>query len=205
MVWMVLPLKNQSIIWPQGHGLRTTTVLKGSYEKILDKFLAINIGPEFVFPTGLFLFFFAFCLLIWLFLRSRTGMLMKIGGSNPIFAKSIGINVDNTRILGMVLSTSLGAIGIIAYSQSYGFYQYYSAPLMMAFAAVAAILIGGADNKKASIFNVIVGTTLFQGLLTLALPVANVVMPKGNMAEIMRIVVSNGIILYALTKAGGKQ
>ena len=56
---------------------------------------------------------------------------------------------------------------------------------------------------KAGITNVVVGTFLFQGLLTIGLPVANALFPEGNLSEIIRIVVSNGIILYALTKAKG--
>ena len=35
------------------------------------------------------------------------------------------------------------------YAQSYGFYQLYQAPMMMGFAAVAAILIGGASTTSA--------------------------------------------------------
>ena len=76
---------------------------------------------------------------------------------------------------------------------------------MMAFTAAAAVLIGGASNKNASVINAIVGTILFQSLLALAMPVANEVMPEGNLAEVARIIISNGIILYALTKGGGNK
>ena len=44
----------------------------------------------------------------------------------------------------------------------------------------------------------------FQTMLTIALPIANEVMPEGNLSEIIRIIISNGVILYALTKAGDK-
>ena len=104
-------------------------------------------------------------------------------------------------------STVIAAVGINIYSQSYGFYQFYSAPLMMAFPAMAAILIGGATPKKASVFNVVLGVILFQCLLTLATPVANAVINAGSISEVVRIIVQNGIILYALTKIkanGGK-
>lgn len=50
----------------------------------------------------------------------------------------------------------------------------------------------------------LIGTILFQGLLTIALPVANKILPDSSLSEIVRIVISNGIILYALTKAGEK-
>ena len=107
------------------------------------------------------------------------------------------------RLLGTILSTVLGAAGIVIYSQSYGFYQLYEAPLMMGFPAVAAILIGGSSPKKATIFNVVIGTVLFQSLLTMALPVANKLVVGGNLSEVGRVIVSNGIILYALTKMAG--
>ncbi len=203
IVWLALPFQNESVRWPQGTGLRTIAMVEG-YEKIFDNFLSFSIG-RFTFPTGLLLVVGLFCLLMWLFLRSRTGMMMKAVGINPMFAKSIGVKVDKMRSLSMVLSSSLSAIGIVIYAQSYGFYQFYSAPLMMAFAAVAAILIGGATHKSASVLNVVVGTLLFQGMLTFALPITNNLLPNSSISEIVRIIVSNGIILYALTKAGEKK
>jgi len=202
IAWLLLPFKNTELIWPIGNGLRTTITLTKYYDKILDNFLAIKIG-ELVIPTGLLLFFILFCLILWRFLRSRLGISMKVEGSNPAFAKASGINVDRMRMLGIIISTVLGAIGIIVFAQSYGFYQLYNAPLMMAFPAVAGVLIGGATPRKVTIFNVIIGTFLFQGLLTLALPVANNILKNGNLGEITRTIVSNGVILYALTKIGG--
>ena len=69
----------------------------------------------------------------------------------------------------------------------------------MALPAVSAILIGGAAVNKASIINVIVGTFLFQGILTMTPSVMNS-MIHTDMSEVIRIVVSNGMILYALTR-----
>ena len=46
-------------------------------------------------------------------------------------------------------------------------------------------------------------TFLFQGVLTLGMPVANVLVPGSTISETLRILISNGIILYALTKSGG--
>ncbi len=62
-----------------------------------------------------------------------------------------------------------------------------------------AILIGGASVNKASMVNVLVGTFLFQGLLTMTPSVINSAL-KSDMSEVVRIVVSNGIIIYALTR-----
>lgn len=200
--WMVLPFNSPEMAWPIGKGVRTTISLAGRFDKILNNFAAFNIGSVTI-PTGLILFVLFLCGIVWIFLRSKTGIAMKASGDNPKFAMAAGINVDKNRIIGTMMSTILGAIGIIVYSQSFGFFQLYQAPMFMGFAAVAAILIGGATVKKASISNVLIGTFLFQSLLVVALPVANKIMTLGSLAEITRIIVSNGIILYALTQVRG--
>jgi simple sugar transport system permease protein len=201
--WVTLPFKHSEMIWPIGKGLRVTIALDSTFGKILNNFLDFKIGKA-VIPTGLLLFFFGACFLVWLFSRSKTGMLLRAAGDNPRFAAASGIDVDKNRIIGMVLSTFIGAVGIIIYAQSYGYLQLYLDPLYMAFPAVAAVLIGGASTSKAKISHAIIGVFLFQGILVVALPVANQMFPEGNLSEVLRAVVQNGIILYALTKAGGE-
>ncbi|HEU5311013.1 MAG TPA: ABC transporter permease, partial [Candidatus Eisenbacteria bacterium] len=104
-----------------------------------------------------------------------------------------------TRIQASVLTTVLGAIGIVVYSQSFGFVQLYTAPLLMAFPLIACILIGGATVSRATIGHVIVGTLLFQSILTIALPVTSQVI-EGDISETARLIIQNGMILYALTR-----
>ena len=48
---------------------------------------------------------------------------MSAAGANPRFAEATGLNVDKMRIIGTMLSTMLGAVGIIVYAQSFGFIQ----------------------------------------------------------------------------------
>ena len=200
--WLLLPFNSDKLRWPIGKGLRTTITLDGFYDKVLDRFLSFSIGGVTI-PTGLLLFVILCSFLLWLFLRSRTGMMMVAAGTNPKFAKASAIHTDRMRILGTIISTVIAAVGIVVYAQSFGFYQLYNAPQNMAFSAVAAILIGGASTSKAQIKHIFIGTLLFQGLLALGLPVANAIVPEGNLSEVFRIIISNGIILYALTKASG--
>ncbi|MDF2531674.1 MAG: Branched-chain amino acid transport system / permease component [Clostridia bacterium] len=201
--WLLLPFKSPEMIWALGgKGLRTTITLSGKFDKILDNFADIKfMGMNL--PIGTMIFFGILCLLMWLFLKSKTGAAMLAAGDNPKFATASGIHVDKQRTIGTILSTILGGIGIIVYAQSFGFFQLYQGPLMMPFIAISAILIGGATSKKATISNVISGVVLFQALLTIALPVINKMTPEGNLSEVIRIIVQNGVILYALTKVGG--
>jgi len=201
IMWLLLPFSSPTSIWPlAGEGLRNTISLEADFSNVFNKFLGFNLGGTYI-PTGLLLLFFIACFFVWLFTRSRIGTMMKAAGANPLYAKAAGINVDRMRILGTTVSTALGAVGIICYAQSFGFLQLYNAPQYMGFSCVASVLIGGASVDKARIFNVLLGTFLFQGILAVALPVANAILPEGNLSEVLRIIISNGIILYALSKS----
>lgn len=201
IAWLILPFKSPEMVWAiGGRGLRTTITLANRYDKVLDNLIKV---PNLDLPLGTLLFFGICCLLMWLFLKSKTGAAMMAAGDNPRFAEASGINVDRQRTIGTIISMVLGGIGILVYAQSYGFFQLYTGPLMMPFAAISAILIGGATARRATISNVISGVVLFQALLTISLPVINKMMPEGNLSEVVRIIVSNGVILYALTKVGG--
>lgn len=203
LAWLMIPFDNPKMGWMMGKGLRETIQLDAvGGAQLLNNFLKFEIFGVVV-PTGLLLVFLIFCLGVWVFTKSKSGIAVTAGGMSPKFAKASGLNIDRNRIVANILSTVLGAIGIIIYSQSYGYAQLYSGPLLMAFSAVAAILIGGATASRAKVSHVIIGVVLFQGLLTTALPVANKLFTGTDLSEIMRMVVQNGIILYALTQVKG--
>ena len=199
MMWLILPYHSPNMVWGlSGKGLRTTISLEGYYSQVLAKFLQIRIG-KLVIPTGSLLFFALLAFGIWAFLHTKTGTAMTAVGSNPVFARAAGINVDRIRLLSVVMSTWLAAIGILVYEQGFGFIQLYMAPFYMALPAVSAILIGGATVNKATILNVIIGTILFQGIVTMTPTVMNNMIHM-DMSEVIRVIASNGMILYALTR-----
>lgn len=200
IMWLVLPFKSQDMIWAYGgEGLRTTISVENYWHRVLDKFLHI---PSDILPLGEIFCFVVLGVIIWIFFRTKTGYAMKAVGTNDKFAKATGIDIDKIRIKSVMMSTVIAAIGIVVYQQSFGFVQLYLAPFYMAFPAIAAILIGGASVNKATILNVIVGTFLFQGILTMTPTVVNNII-QTDMSETIRIIVSNGMILYALTRKEG--
>lgn len=203
IAWMVLPFRNPKLTWALGTGLRTMHNMGSSIGGLLDNFLRFRVLGISV-PTGLLLFLMLCCLAMYLYERSKTGVAMLAAGGNPAFATASGINVDKMRVIGTTLSTVIAAVGIIIYSQSFGFMQLYTGPQQMGFIAASAILIGGATVSKAKVYHVILGTFLFQGVLAMGIQVANAMIDVGGLSEVMRILISNGIILYALTQAGGK-
>lgn len=227
MVWIVAPLTSPEVVWAfKGSEARNTLVLNDYFRWILDATGEIQAGefasgdldadgnplpyrrPEGLFiPTGLLAYWLGACVMMALFLRTRLGTAMTVAGSNPDYARSIGIRVPRMRILSVVISTVLAAIGILVYSQSYGFFQLYMAPLWMPFQAVAALLLGGASIRRATILHAVIGVFLFQSLLTTSLPVVNDIIEGSpyakalqNLPEIARIMIQNGIIIYALAQ-----
>ncbi len=208
ILWLFFPVSNPELIWPLGgEGLRNTLVLDGYFKQWLDLKLAIPLGGTAFVPVGLLAFWLGLCGLVYLFFRTRVGMALSAAGANPRFAEASGIDVRSMRSLGVIISTAMGAVGIVVFSQSYGFVQLYKAPLLMAFPTVAALLIGGASVRVAKVSHVIIGTFLFQSVLTTSLPLVNALVGQAegaqaltNLPEIARLIISNGIILYALTR-----
>jgi simple sugar transport system permease protein len=96
----------------------------------------------------------------------------------------------------------LGAWGICVYAQSYGFIELYSAPLMMAFPAASAIFLGGSLGHRTSIVQAVIGTFLFQTTYVISGPIANALLVP-EVAEILRMILTNGVILYAMLYEGG--
>ena len=213
MMWLLLPYTSPTMVYGlSGNGLRPTISLDGFYNQTLAKLLAIDFGKiaaklhvslgpleRIKIPTGSLLAFALMAFLMWAFLHTKTGTAMTAVGSNPTFARAAGINVDRTRTLSVIMSTWLGAMGILMYQQGFGFMQLYNSPNNLTMPTVAAILIGGASMNKAGIPHVIIGTILYQGIVTMTPTVMNS-MVHTDMSEVIRIIVSNGMILYALTR-----
>lgn len=197
--WVLAPYTNPQLVWAiGGKGLRTTLTLADYYDQILDnlwsfQFLGLTI------PTGTFILIGLIAAGVSWFFRTRAGLTISAARSNPRFARAAGISDEKTRIQATTMSTVIAAVGIVVFAQSYGFVQLYTAPLLMAFPAVACILIGGASLQRATLMHVFIGTVLFQSILTVALPVTSQVI-AGDISETARLIIQNGMILYALTR-----
>lgn len=201
--WTIAPFTNPMMLWPiGGKGMRPTIGLKSYFAKSLNTLGSFTLGGVTI-PLGMILFFLFLCLCVKLFFHTRYGKAMTATGENESFARTAGIHVVRVRAVAIILSTVIAAIGICVYAQSYGFIELYDAPMMMAFPAVSAILMGGSFRNRATIFHVILGTFLFQTIYSVSGPVANdLLIPE--VAEIFRMIITNGVILAALLYEGGR-
>ena len=200
IMWLILPFRNPaSVMGFKGEGLRVTISIKEYWIHVLSDILKIDVSKYLTVPTGMILFFILMALLVWGFFKTKTGTAITAVGSNPDYARASGISIDKMRIVSVMLSTMMAAIGMVVYQQSFGFVQMYNAPTAFVFPSVAAILLGGASVNKASIKNVVIGTILFQGILTMTPSVINSAI-NIDVADIIRIIVTSGLIVYALTR-----
>ena len=205
IMWTILPFKNPASVQGfKGEGLRTTISVSDYWIHVLNQFGEIKITEYFIIPTGMLLVFAIVAIFVWLFFKTKTGTAITAVGSNPDYARASGININKMRIISVMLSTMIASIGMIVYEQSFGFIQMYNSPLAFSFPSVAAVLLGGASVNKATITNVIIGTFLFQGILTMTPSVVNNAI-NIDVSEVIRIIVTNGLIVYALTRGKGDE
>jgi simple sugar transport system permease protein len=181
-----------------GGGMRQTVTLEGHWVRQFTSILSFKIGKFLEVPTGMLLVGALCCAFMWLFFKSKLGTAMTAVGSNPEYARAAGINVNHMRTISVMMSTAVAAVGIIIYAQDYTMLQLYNAPNNLMFPSVAAILIGGATINKASIKNVWIGTLFFQAIITVGPMVVNGAL--ADVAEPARLIIQNGMIIYALTR-----
>lgn len=195
--WTLAPFQNREMLYPiGGQGLRPRISLENYFNHVLDNFCLIRLG-DIEIPFGLIAFFALIGLFLYLYFRTKIGRATIAVGENEAFSKLSGINIAQTRLIAVIISTIIAGFGMCIYTQSYGFIQLYDEPLSMAFPAISAILIGGSTGKRTFIFEAIFGTYLLQSMYLLTVPIANEILVP-ELTEILRSLITYGIILYAL-------
>lgn len=202
--WTLAPFSNRQMLYPVGgKGLRPRIGLNPYFTGVLDNYWVLNIGAIEI-PVGLLFFTGMIAIATVLVMKSRFGRGLYAIGENEEFAKASGLDIEKFKVKAVILSTVIAAAAICVYAQSYGILELYDAPLSMVYPAVSAILIGGASSKRGLVVHAVLGTYLLQSIYLLSVPIANQIMLP-EISEIMRSIITNGIILYALIMCGGKR
>jgi simple sugar transport system permease protein len=200
--WGIAPFSNRKMLWPiEGKGLRPRTNLADSFGHLLDQLGSFTVLGVRV-PTGTVLTVLLLALLLSVLLRTRLGLTTTLAARNPVFAAAAGVRVMRARLIAVTASTVLAAVGIVLYAHTFGFLEVYSAPLMLAFPAAAAILVGGfSSDSRASVRQALLGALLFNAILVFSSPLANrLLMPE--LSDIVRVLITNGVLLYAMIHGG---
>lgn len=202
--WTLAPFSNRQMLYPVGgKGLRPRIGLNPYFTGVLDNYWVIEIGSVEI-PVGLLFFTGILAAAIVVIMKSKLGRGLNAIGENERFAQASGLDIKQLKIKAVMLSTVTAAVGICVYAQSYGILELYDAPLSMIYPAVSAILIGGASSRRGLVLHAVVGTYLLQSIYLLSVPIANQIMLP-EISEIMRSIITNGIILYALIMSGRRR
>ncbi|GAB1432784.1 ABC transporter permease [Spirochaetota bacterium] len=192
----VIPVRSATILLTRGYGIRNTLNLD-LVRASLDKLLMLRIGPFFI-PVATYLVIAVLCVFIVWFKKTKLGQDMRAVGHDLVVADSAGIPVERTRIIAVVISTVLACYGQIIFLQNMGNMATYNAHDQTGFFAVAAILVGGASVKKASLLNAFLGIFLLHLMFYVSPRAGQNLFGSAMIGEYFRQFVGYGVIALSL-------
>ena len=130
--------------------------------------------------------------------NTRLGQNMRTVGQNRAVATSAGIDVNKTRIIATCISTVLAAWGQLIFLQNLGTFNTVQQQDNVGLYAVAAILVGGANVRKATNKQAIIGVLLFHTLFVVAPLAATELVGDSAISEYIRMFFSFGVIAVSL-------
>jgi putative ABC transport system permease protein len=111
-------------------------------------------------------------LLVDLFLHTEYGMAMRATGNNETMIRALGVNTDNTTIVGLGLSNALVALSGALVAQDQGFSD-VGMGIGMIVAGLASIIIGEAMIRPRTVFRLtlaaVIGSILYRFIISLGL------------------------------------
>lgn len=192
----LIPIQKQALLISRGYGIRNSVNLLG-VRGALDRLIDVRIGTISI-PVATYLVIGVFCLtLIW-FQKTKLGQNMRATGQNMAVAQLSGIKVERTRIIAIIISTLMACYGQIIFLQNLGTMSTYTSHEQAGTFAIAALLVGGATVKKASLVNVFVGVILFHMMFVISPMAGKHLIGQAQLGEYFRVFISYGIIAIAL-------
>jgi simple sugar transport system permease protein len=196
MMGAIFPIRSPAILLSRGYGIRNTLNLEG-VRQALDNVLMLRLGG-YAIPIATFLVIAALCGFVIWFKKTKLGQDMRAVGHDMGVADAAGVPVDRTRIIAIIISTVLACYGQIIFLQNMGNMATYNAHDQTSFFAVAAILVGGASVKKATIPNVFIGVILLHVLFVVTPRAGQNLFGSAMIGEYFRQFIGYGVIALSL-------
>lgn len=190
----------------QAPGYRNRLAVYGAWEAALLVILAlclcngdVQMALKFTsIPMVPLILMVLMGLMVNVVLKTKLGQDFRAIGTSQKVAAASGIDVDRTRIVAIILSTILAAWGQIIFLQNIGNFNTYSSHEKVSLFAVAAILVGGASTKKATVKQCIIGIILFHTLFVIAPLAGKALLNDAAYGEYFREAISYGVITLSL-------
>lgn len=145
------------------------------------------------------------CVLITYLSRTKLGSDINAVGQNRAIAISMGIPADKVRIIAVMMSTLLAALGQLIFIQDIGNFATYTAHENVGTFSIAALLVGGASIKKANIGQAILGALLFHTMFIVAPLAGKNLFDNAQYGEYFRVFVCYAVIAISLALHAWKQ
>lgn len=192
----VIPVGNEKLVLGTGIGVKNMVDLK-TFKEVFDSFGIFKVGDariSFILLgviafTGVFLFYL---------MNTPFGQKIRAVGMSSEKAENIGIDVNRTRMIVIILSTMIAALGQFVYLQNIGSLNVYTEHLDTEKFACAALLAGGASIKKANVRNAFIGVLLLHILFVLSPLAGQNAFNNVSLGEYFRTFVTYGTIAFAL-------
>ena len=192
----IIPIASNKLVLSRGYGIRNAIDLL-AVRRALDSFMNIKIGPVEV-PVFTFLIIIGLGFFTVWFRKTKLGQDMRAIGQDLEVARTSGIDVDRTRIIAIIISTILAGFGQIIYLQNMGTMNTYNSHEQIGMFSIAALLVGGANISKASIFNAVSGVFLFHMLFIVSPNAGQELMGSAYIGEYFRVFISYGVVALTL-------
>jgi simple sugar transport system permease protein len=196
----LIPLRTANIVLSRGYGIRNTLDISG-LKQSLDNILQLKVGSgdfQFTLPIAAYLVLVVLCLFVIWFKKTKLGQDMRAVGNDMVVANAAGIPVDRTRIIAVIISTVLACYGQIIFIQNMGAMATYTMHDSTGFFAIAAILVGGATAKRASISNIFIGVLLLHFLFIVTPRAGQFITGNAGLGEYFRQFIGYGVIAFSL-------
>ena len=196
----LIPFHVHELLLPQGYGLRNTIDLTG-IQYAVDDLVRVQVpleGQLVRVPVATFLVIGVFCGLSLLFQRTKLGQELRAMGQDAHVAATAGIDVDRNRVIAVVISTLLAALGQLLFLQNLGTLNTYSSHEQVGMFAIAALLVSGATVSRASVGQALLGTLLFHTLFVVSPLAGKALLGDAQIGEYFRVFVAYAVITVAL-------
>lgn len=140
----------------------------------------------------------------WL-INTKLGQDFRSVGQSQAIAGVSGINVDKTRIIAMITSTIMAALGHIVLLENLGVLNTYGSHVSIGLYSVAALLVGGATVNRATVGQAFLGVIMFHTLFYIAPFAGKVLLSDAQYGEYFRNIIAYGAIGLSLVLYAWKQ
>lgn len=126
-------------------------------------------NSEFIISIGVILLFI---IILYYFLNTETGQALRATGDNEVMMRSLGVNTDRMKIMGLGISNGMVALCGAMIAQYQGFAD-ISMGIGMIVAGLASVIVGEVILGKSRIivwlFAVVLGSTLYRLIIAVVL------------------------------------